>query len=331
MPKTDYQLTLTGYVGGQNFNLEQVNRVLDKHKAKPIDILIDSTGGSFAQGLSISAAFARHGQVSVHLVSLAASAATIASLGAKRVTIDAGAMYLVHKTSRPIQIFDSLNADQIQDITRSLEAAKEELDALDALAARLYARRCKRPENKLLDLMAKGGWITPADALEWGFVDEVTDRPQDISSRVSADVSQSLRAAIPTTPDPDTPPEPEPADEPHPDPGLDAEPGQDSQPEPSFLSRLRSALESVFRPNIPDRSEPTDGPDQKTENSTPTPADESLIAELRDQISRLEAENATLRNQPADKTTRVISCGFDPGTDSIPTVWSRARNMLDNI
>lgn len=329
MPKTDYQLTLTGYVGGQNFNLEQVNRVLDKHKAKPIDILIDSTGGSFAQGLSISAAFARHGQVSVHLVSLAASAATIASLGAKRVTIDAGAMYLVHKTSRPIQIFDSLNADQIQDITRSLEAAKEELDALDALAARLYARRCKRPENKLLDLMAKGGWITPADALEWGFVDEVTDRPQDISSRVSADVSQSLRAAIPTTPAPDPDPESIPDPEPDPLPVPDPEPADDH--EPSFLSRLRSALESVFRPNIPDRPEPTDGPDKKTENSTPTPADESLIAELRDQISRLEAENATLRNQPADKTTRVISCGFDPGTDSIPTVWSRARNMLDNI
>ena len=65
MPKTAYNISLKGYVGGLDFDRSKVDKELAKHEGKEINVLIDSLGGSFATGLSISAAFKNHGSVNV--------------------------------------------------------------------------------------------------------------------------------------------------------------------------------------------------------------------------------------------------------------------------
>lgn len=99
MSKTTYNISLKGYVGGYDFDRSTVDKTLAKFEGKEVNVLIDSLGGSLATGLFISAAFKNHGKVNVHFVGLNASAATIASLGAAHISIDAGAMYLVHQSS----------------------------------------------------------------------------------------------------------------------------------------------------------------------------------------------------------------------------------------
>ena len=81
MSKTAYHISLKGYVGGYDFDRPTVDRELAKNEGKQVNVLIDSLGGSLATGLSISAAFKKHGDINVHFVGLNASAATIASLG----------------------------------------------------------------------------------------------------------------------------------------------------------------------------------------------------------------------------------------------------------
>ena len=66
MPKTAYNISLKGYVGGLDFDRSKVDKELAKHEGKEINVLIDSLGGSFATGLSISAAFKNHGSFNVH-------------------------------------------------------------------------------------------------------------------------------------------------------------------------------------------------------------------------------------------------------------------------
>ena len=39
----------------------------------------------------------------------------------------------------------------------------------------MYATRCKKEPKALLDLMKVGGWLTAQEALDWGFVDELTE------------------------------------------------------------------------------------------------------------------------------------------------------------
>ena len=156
MPKTTYQISLKGYVGGYDFDRATVDKELAKNDGKQVNVLIDSLGGSLATGLSISAAFKNHGNVNVHFVGLNASAATIASLGAAHISIDAGAMYLVHKCSMSFFEWGSLNSDQFATLIADCEKIKADLDKIDLNVAQLYAARCKRKPEDLLALMKVG-------------------------------------------------------------------------------------------------------------------------------------------------------------------------------
>jgi ATP-dependent protease ClpP protease subunit len=175
----NYHLKLKGFVGGYDFDASYVDYILSKNQGKPVDVLIDSLGGSLATALSIVASFREHGQVHVHYVGMNASAATIVSMGANHVTMDASAMYLVHKCSAEFLQWASLNADQLKDQIAHLEQMKTDLEKMDANVASLYAAKCKKPASDLLDLMKVGGWLTAQEALAWGFVDEITDSKED--------------------------------------------------------------------------------------------------------------------------------------------------------
>lgn len=175
MAKTKYNLHLKGYVGGWDFDSDYVDFVLNKNPDKEVSVLIDSPGGQLNTALSISSAFRRHGNVHAHFVGMNASAATIASMGAKRITMDHSAMYLVHQCSQSFFEWGSLNATDMQHLIDSLEKQKTDLDKMDANVAEMYAKRCKKKSADLLALMKVGGWLSADEALAWGFVDELTE------------------------------------------------------------------------------------------------------------------------------------------------------------
>ena len=195
MSKTAYHISLKGYVGGYDFDRSTVDRELAKNEGKQVNVLIDSLGGSLATGLSISAAFKNHGNVNVHFVGLNASAATIASLGAARISIDAGAMYLVHKCSMAFFEWGSLNSDQFATLIADCEKIKADLDKLDLNCAQLYASRCKRKTEDLLALMKAGGWLTAKEALDWGFVDEITDLADEPAPKLTDALASAMANA----------------------------------------------------------------------------------------------------------------------------------------
>lgn len=215
MSKTTYNIQLKGYVGGYDFDRSTVDRELAKNEGKQVNVLIDSLGGSLATGLSISAAFKHHGNVNVHFVGLNASAATIASLGAAHISIDAGAMYLVHKCSMALfsalqsafgdNEWGSLNSAQFATLIADCEKIKADLDKLDLNCAQLYAARCKRSSTKslcsakntedLLALMKAGGWLTAREALDWGFVDEITDLADEPAPKLTDALASAMANA----------------------------------------------------------------------------------------------------------------------------------------
>ena len=195
MSKTAYNITLKGYVGGYDFDRATVDRELAKNEEKQVNVLIDSLGGSLATGLSISAAFKNHGNVNVHFVGLNASAATIASLGAAHISIDAGAMYLVHQCSMAFFEWGSLNSAQFATLIADCEKIKADLDKLDLNCAQLYAARCKRKPEDLLALMKVGGWLTAKEALDWGFVDEITDLADEPAPKLTDSLASAMANA----------------------------------------------------------------------------------------------------------------------------------------
>ena len=193
--KTNYQLHLKGFVGGFDFDADYVDYILSKHEGKEVHVLIDSLGGRSNTALSIFSAFKRHGNVNVHFVGMNAIAATIASLGAKHITMDASAMYLVHKCSVGFFEWGQLNSDGLQALIDNIEHQKADLDKLDANIAQMYATRCKKEPSELLDLMKAGGWLTAQEALAWGFVDELTDYEDEEAPVLTDTMANAMSAA----------------------------------------------------------------------------------------------------------------------------------------
>lgn len=202
MPK-NYHIFLKGEVGSRwsgNFTSDMVNWILDKHKDSEVNVLINSLGGYTHEGLAISSLFKIHGNVHVHFIGQSASAATIAAMGAKKISIDADAMFLVHRCSGVVLEWAYMNTEQIDEFIKKLEKQKEEQSTIDTVVANLYAKRCKKSKEKLLQLMSKDTWLTAREALDWGFVDEITDDAEDKEPLSESKVAAMSSAGMPLPP-----------------------------------------------------------------------------------------------------------------------------------
>lgn len=304
MPPVQYHLHLKGYVGGPSFNRDDVYSALKQYAGKSVYVLMDSLGGSVATALSIAAAFKNHGDVTVHFVGMNASASTIASLGAKHISMDASAMYLVHKCSQSFFEWGSLNSDQFAQLIADCEHIKADLDKIDANIALMYAAKCKKDKKALLGLMKEGGWLTAQEAGKWGFVDEITDLQDDKAPELTAAmVSDFVAAGIPV-------------------PDIPVTGSRDGA-----FSRFLHSMVSFFNANSKTNENMI-----KTQNSAGGQATaENRLAELEKQVNDLTDERDSLKTElenlkagPADKTTTVVEdnkktqeppAGADPVAD----------------
>lgn len=301
MPQTQYNLHLKGFVGGADFDRNYVDYILAKNAGKEVNVLIDSLGGNLATALSIAAAFKNHGKVSVHFVGMNASAATIASLGAAHISIDKNAMYLVHKCSTAFFEWGSLNADQFRTLIADCEKAAADLDKLDVNIASMYAGKCKKKTQCLLDLMKVGGWLSAKDALEWGFVDEITDLDDEPAPVLTDAVASAMAAA--GMPLPDVPVE------------------EKENPILAFFEKMAAIFQSKSKPQLTmnknyksicallaiESIALTDGKASLTEEQL-TALDKALEMKLQ-VITDLEAQIAALKAAPAATTTAIVDNG----------------------
>ena len=324
MAKKNYNLHLKGYVGGWDFDADYVDYVLGKNQDGEVNVLIDSLGGSLAKALSIVAAFRNHGNVNVHFVGMNASAATIASLGAKHVSMDSSAMYLVHKCSMEFFQWASANSDKLRSIIKEAEQMKEDLDKMDANVAEMYAAKCKREPSQLLALMKKGGWLTAKEALDWGFVDEITDFEDDMAPVITDDMAADMSTA-----------------------GIPMPEGF-SRVNPSAFNRFIVALTNFFKSNQNNNEK------MNTENSTKANAEEKVaspasetitadahakaIADKDAEIKALRDEIEDLKKAPGDSTSHIVdenkkgTASLDPNSpEAFFETKARAQELYDML
>ena len=325
----NYHLHLKGFVGGYDFDKNYVDYVLSKNAGKPVHVLIDSLGGSLATALSIASSFRNHGDVTVHFVGMNASAATIASLGAKRITMDASAMYLAHKCSAEFFQWAQFNADQLADQIASLEQLKTDLEKMDANVAGMYSRKCKKDADALLALMKVGGWLSAKEALDWGFVDEITNADED-KAPVLTDAVASAMASV-GMPIPNMPVESNSQFSKFLNAIANLFRSQDKQPQ-NISEPMNKLFPLLAAALAIDALQFTDGKCSLTEaqcstleaflkdqadklQSTITEKD-NLIAErdqsIKDLQAKVDEQTALLAAKPGDKTSQVLNNGNAP-------------------
>ena len=350
MAKNKYHLHLKGFVGGWDFDRDYVDFVLAKYDGKRVDVLIDSLGGLVDTALSIASAFKIHGDVHVHFVGMNASAATIASLGAKEITMDKYAMYLAHKCSTEFFHWCQVNSDQLSELIKDLEYQKSDLDKIDSTIATMYADRTGKSFDEVLSLMSKGGWLTSKEAKDFGFVDEITEDEEDEPTEITENIAAQMVAhGIPV-----------------PDNYKQAEPSQ------SMFSKFVAALTNFFKSN----NKPTEAMEDK-ELTTPVAEEQEVVetpettetepvveetaetaeapeapeavpapeaepapeANLSAEIEALRAENeslkaqiAELNKQPGDDTAQVVETATEGNAfDGYLNTVNSARKLYNIV
>lgn len=189
-----YHLIIDDIIGSWGYSKQWVARQLAQYQGQHVDVKISSRGGDLDHGLDIRRQFLDHGDVTVYICGMTASAATVIATGAKRVVMSPGSFYLVHKCSNFIDAWGSYNADQMQQLIEELTENKKENDRIDVVLAQIYAERCGKQVSDILDILRAGRWLSPQQALELGFIDEISDVAGEVKMNFTADVRAKLNA-----------------------------------------------------------------------------------------------------------------------------------------
>lgn len=181
MDTPTYQIDIDGFIGDYGYSAQYVKQKLSENKGKPVLMRMNSNGGSLTNGLSMGDRIQEHGEVTVNMMGFNASAATLATLKAKKVCMASNGFYLIHKVMSPVVVWDNLNADQMEALITELMADKLENDKIDQVLAQMYATKTGKTMEEMLALMTVGGWMNAQEAFDSGFVDEIIDAPEKVN------------------------------------------------------------------------------------------------------------------------------------------------------
>lgn len=152
-----------------------VRERLGEFKDKPCTIYLHSLGGSVTDALDIYQQLRDHGQATVAVFGMTASAATILACGAKRVLMSDKALLLIHRSSNWAEEWGRMNAEDITAAIRRLRQSRDTLEKIDAIIANIYAQRSGGRAEDFAATMREELWLTAAQAKEMGLVDEIID------------------------------------------------------------------------------------------------------------------------------------------------------------
>ena len=128
-----------------------------------LEVEINSGGGSVFAGSEIYTALKSYGgKVITKIVGLAASAASVIAMSGDNILISPTGQIMIHNAS------GGFGGDY-----REMEKGAEILKNVNATISNAYRIKTGLSNDELLDMMNKETWLTPQQALEKKFVDEI--------------------------------------------------------------------------------------------------------------------------------------------------------------
>lgn len=174
------RLDLFGTVGGSywedGFNESEFSDSMKGLKeTQPLDVYINSPGGSVYTGMAILNLLKKHkGAVCIYVMGIAASAATlITSAPNAKVVMPTGSMMMIHLPA----LYAGGNKNE-------LRKQVELLEKIEKNVVNVYKEKTGLSEKEISEMIADETWMTAEEAVEKGFADEV-DTETKIENSVS--------------------------------------------------------------------------------------------------------------------------------------------------
>ena len=150
---------------GDTISAKEVTEYLADLDVENIDVYINSNGGVVDTAIAINNALRRHkAKVTVNIDGIAASAATLITCAGDIVRMPKNALFMIHNPST-IAMGDS-------------EKMRKQADVLEKYKSSImetYLQKVNIDKEKLSELMDNETWLNAEEALEYGFIDEITE------------------------------------------------------------------------------------------------------------------------------------------------------------
>lgn len=194
-------IQITSYIG-YPFSSEYVRYLLRKEiedstdPTTPIIVRIDSLGGDIHEALKIREDFRTCSRpIHAYITGFTASAATIIATGAARVHVSPTALVLVHQSLGYVNVDEYLNKDDLAHVLDEFKNKEQTLQTIDNLVASIYSEHhpSTSPE-RYVALMKEARWLTAAEALKEGLVDEIKDLPRAATTDDDDDDTPTITA-----------------------------------------------------------------------------------------------------------------------------------------
>jgi len=164
---------------GSGVTVKRIQGALRSIGARDVTVNINSPGGNFFEGVAIYNALREHkGKVTIKVLGLAASAASVIAMAGDEIQMGHGSFIMIH------------NAWAVAIGNRhDLAEAATKLAPFDEAMAQVYAARTGLAVKVASDMMDKETWIGAQQALDDGFATtlldagETTEAPQSSSER----------------------------------------------------------------------------------------------------------------------------------------------------
>lgn len=140
-----------------------VSKVIDEANGEDLEVEINSGGGSVFAGSEIYTMLKDYkGHVTVKIVGLAASAASVIAMAGNKVMMSPTAQMMIHNVST-----------YTRGDYRDMEHSAEVLKSANNTIANAYRLKTGKTQEELLKLMDNETWMTAQKAKELGFIDEI--------------------------------------------------------------------------------------------------------------------------------------------------------------
>lgn len=169
------------YWTGEGVTAKRVAAALRTLGSGPVTVNINSPGGDMFEGLAIYSLLREHdGEVTVKVLALAASAASIIAMAGDNVQIARSGFFMIHNTW-VMAVGNRIDLREVAD----------QLEPFDRAMSDIYAAHTGGEAKAMGKLMDAETWIGGADAVDQGFADELLD-----SDQVAQDAGKASASAV---------------------------------------------------------------------------------------------------------------------------------------
>jgi len=304
-----YTFDIDSYIG-YPISKQWVAAQLKQAGGKPVTVRVNSYGGDVQTALDIRQQFIDHGNVTVYIYGMTASAATILAMGAKEICMSRYALMLIHSCSQFVELFDSMNAEELEKTIAGLLKAKGDLEQVDSVIAALYAARTGKKASEMAAVMKEGRWLTAGECLSLGLCDKLIEEgePEELTDRVRhqfAACGLPLPAQTEETAQSNLSIKSNQSNEANEaNQSNEANEANESNeaaepPAPGEKSRPEGIFERILQALKLSKNSADMNKHEQTQQQTATPQNSPATSEMEEKISLLEEENKKLRAQVA--------------------------------